>query len=407
MKLRTGIPAFLAICCLLAACQGDKTDTEGKTESTGNAAAVQSTAGASDETQTETESIAEKREAENTAELPCLKEIYGTYGMKAGTCLSPEMIHTPAYESLIREQFNSVTMENLLKPEAILNREESRKAGNLVVEFSPELVELLDWTREKDMAVRGHTFVWYSQTPDWIYYEDFDPDKKFVSREEMLLRMESYISQVFGLLDEGGYLDQFYAYDVVNEALMEDGTLRENNWKTIIGDDYLWYAFSYADAYAPDSVDLYLNDYNEQYKPYAISKIVKTLVDENGRSLVDGIGLQAHLYTQDDYYKYFQAVDTLAATGLKLEITELDMSLGTWQQTLEANEENLSLQGERYQKLIAGLIDRIEKGSLSMDAITFWGFADPLSWKSETYPLLFDGNLDPKPAFFGAALEEE
>ena len=111
--------------------------------------------------------------------------------------------------------------------------------------------------------------------------------------------MESMIRQVFEILTEQGYIDLFYAYDVVNEAWMEDGTMRKSHWSEIIGDDYLWYAFYFADKYAPESIDLYYNDYNEQFKTDTLVKFVKTLVDENGKSLIDGVGLQAHLYTSD------------------------------------------------------------------------------------------------------------
>ena len=131
----------------------------------------------------------------------------------------------------------------------------------------------------------------------WIFHENFDTNAPFVTREVMLARMESYIKQVFEKLDEYGYTDLFYAYDVVNEAWMEDGKIREemNFWYQIIGEDYLWHAFNYANKYAPESIDLYYNDYNEQYKTDALLKFVDTLVDEEGNYLIDGIGLQAHI----------------------------------------------------------------------------------------------------------------
>ena len=116
------------------------------------------------------------------------------------------------------------------------------------------------------MKVRGHVLIWYSQTPDWIFYNDFDKNAGLASREVMLARMESYIKQVFEKLEESGYLDLFYAYDIVNEAWMEDGTMRDSLWLNTIGDDFMWYAFQYANKYAPDYIDLYYNDYNEQFK---------------------------------------------------------------------------------------------------------------------------------------------
>ena len=164
----------------------------------------------------------------------------------------------------------------------------------------------------------------------------------------MLARLTSYIKQVFEKLEEGGYLELFYAYDVANECWMEDGSMRDSKWKQTIGDDYLWQTFNIANQYAPESVDLYYNDYNEQFKTETLVNFVNTLVDENGNYLIDGVGFQAHLYTSDDLDEYFQTVDALAATGLKVEITELDVCLGKYQGYLPDTEENLNYLRQKY-----------------------------------------------------------
>lgn len=336
-----------------------------------------------------------------------LKDIYAEHGIKTGTCLSTKMTSDVNYSKLIKEQFNSVTMENDLKPDAILNQIKSKEEGKLVVEFNDSALRMLKFAKENGMLVRGHTLVWYSQTPSWIFYEDFDANKELVSREVMLDRMENYIKDVFATIDELGYTDLFYAYDVVNEAWMEDGKMRENTWKKVIGDDYIWYAFYYADKYAPESIDLYYNDYNEQMKSLTLANFVETLVDEDGRYLIDGIGLQAHLYTSDDSLKYLDAVKRLGKTGLKLSITELDVSLGAYGKTEKATEENLMKQGRYYYSLISSLLKFSDEGKINLDSITFWGFADNLSWRSTAYPLLFDFKCVPKYSFYGAALMKD
>ena len=336
-----------------------------------------------------------------------LKELFAKHGMKAGTCITAQMIAREETNELIRNQFNSVTMENAMKPEMILNQIESKKAGELVVKFNAEAVQLLDWAKENNFSMRGHTLVWYSQTPEWLFHEDFEVNKDFVSRDELLKRMESMIRQVFEYLSNQGYIDLFYAYDVVNEAWMENGTMRQTYWSDIIGDDYIWYAFYYADKYAPESVDLYYNDYNEQYKTDTLVQFVKTLVDENGEYLIDGVGLQAHLYTSDSLRAYFMTVDALAETGLKLQLTELDVCLGKYMAPLPADETNLSAQGVFYYDLINGLFERVDAGSLKMDALTFWGFADNMSWRREYSPLLYDSKLVPKKALYGALQQRD
>lgn len=331
-----------------------------------------------------------------------LKELFAEHNMKVGTCLTTQMIDNPTTSRLILDQFNSITMENSMKPDYIFNKQKSMETGDLVVEFNNDMIKMLDWAKANDMAVRGHTLVWHSQTPDWIFYEGFDTKNAFVSRDVMLKRMESYIKQMFEKLEEAGYADMFYAYDVVNEAWMEDGSMRESNWRTIIGDDYLWDAFYYANKYAPENIHLFYNDYNEQFKADTLVKFVNTLVDEDGNYLIDGIGLQAHLYTEDDLNGYFRAVEKLASTGLIVELTELDVSLGAWQKTLKGTDDNLRVQGKYFYDLVKGLFERADDGTIQMDALTFWGFADHMSWRKNASPLLYYKDLTPKYSFYGA-----
>lgn len=330
-----------------------------------------------------------------------IKDAFAEHGIKAGTCLSPFMISNADLSNLITEQFNSVTMENAMKPDYIFDKNASITAGYPVVEFNADALSMMAWAKENNFSLRGHTLVWYSQTPDWIFHEEFNSAKPLVTADVMLDRMDHYISQIFSTLEEKGYLDLFYAYDIVNEGVNDDGSLRDCLWKQTIGDDYIWYAFYYANKYAPESVDLYYNDYNEQFKYNGLVKLVETLKDEEGNYLIDGIGLQGHLYTKDDLNTYFRAMETLASTGLKLQVTELDVSLGTWQKIDDATEETLAAQKDFYQKLISGIMERIDSGKISMDALTFWGFADDLSWRHDRSPLLYGKGLVAKPAFEG------
>ncbi len=332
----------------------------------------------------------------------CLKDVFAEHGMKVGTCISGQMIDRPAISKIITENFSSLTCENAMKPDYIFNRNKSKETGDLVVEFNSEALKIMDYAKENGLKMRGHTLVWYSQTPNWIFKEGFENSGDFVDRDTMLARMESYIKQVFEQLEALGYIDLFYAYDVVNEAWMENGTMRQNNWSTIIGDDYLWYAFYYADKYAPESIDLYYNDYNEQMKTQCLLKFVETLKDDTGRYLIDGLGFQAHLYTEDSLVSYFRLVDAIAATGLKVQLTEVDIQLGKWQHPLEANDENFKTQGKFTYALVNGLFERVDNGTLNMDAFTFWGVTDSLSWRAEYSPLCFDKDLQPKYEYYAA-----
>ena len=336
-----------------------------------------------------------------------LKDIYAQHGLKVGTCLNVMMTGNAQMATLVKEQFNSATMENDMKPEAILSEAKCKETGEVVVEFNQNALSMLKFAKENGIALRGHTLVWHSQTPEWFFHEDFDAKKPYVDRDTMLKRMESEIKQVFELLEELGYIDLFYAYDVVNEAWMEDGSLRVSNWKNIIGDDFIWHAFNFANKYAPQSIDLYYNDYNEQFKTDTLEAFVKTLVDADGNYLIDGIGFQAHLYTKDSLDQYFKTVDQLSALGLKIQLTELDVCLGKYQYPSIASAKTYAIQGRFVYELIEGLFKRIDAGTLKMDALTYWGFADAMSWRREYHPSLFDNNMKAKNAFYAAAQMKE
>ena len=331
-----------------------------------------------------------------------LKDVFAEHGMKVGTCISSQVIANGKMAELVLDQYDSLTMENAMKPDYILNQRKSQSEGSLVVEYGQDARNVLSFAKEHGLSMRGHTLIWYSQTPEWIFHENFDEKSGYVGRDEMLNRMETFIRKNFEELKKMGYLDLFYAYDVINEGGMEDGTVRQNHWTEIIGEDYLWYAFYYADKYAPETIDLYYNDYNEQFKAQTLVEFAKTLVDEKGRSLIDGIGLQAHLFTADDLEKYLEGVDILAQSGLKLQLTEIDVGLGKYQAPQTPTKEHLEEQGRFVYELIEGLFERADAGEIKMDAMTFWGFSDGNSWRKEYSPQLFDDTLCPKYAFYGA-----
>lgn len=329
-----------------------------------------------------------------------IKSFYDQHNMLTGTCINGFVINN--FSDHIIENYNSITLENDMKPEAILDHEKSIAAGDIVVNYHERTIDQLEWAKNNNMKARGHVLVWYSQTPQWIFHEDFDTKKSLVDRDTMLARMESYIKQNFELLDKLGYIDMFYAYDIVNEAILDDGSLRDCLWKQIIGDDYIWYAFYYADKYAPEHVKLYYNDFNEQFKTNHIIKLAKSLVDEDGRSLIDGIGCQGHLYTKDSIDDYINTLIAFSATGLDVQITEIDVSLGTWTNILQPTEENLKEQGRWYYQLVKRIIENNQAGKSNVSGITFWGISDAASWRRDRSPLLFDLDFKPKYAYFGA-----
>jgi endo-1,4-beta-xylanase len=213
----------------------------------------------------------------------------------------------------------------------------------------------------------------------------------------------AYIPVVACVVVENDKMLKVAIDETVQPGLGTNMAKNADNWYNIIGEDYIWHAFNFAKKYAPANIALFYNDYNEQFKTATLESFVKTLVDKDGNYLIDGIGLQAHLYTEDSLTEYFKMVDRLAELGLKIEITELDVGLGRWQHIQKANDDTLATQGRFYYNLVEGILQRKDAGTLNIDSLTVWGVTDGRSWRKEYSPLLFDASFGKKPAFYGAA----
>ncbi len=199
------------------------------------------------------------------------------FGGKAGVCVPMAAIGDDARMNLVESQFNSVTMENEMKPESLLGRTPNiGEDGFPILDFSVSdtiLRQIKAYNDtvgmdEKKISVRGHVLVWHSQTPEWFFHEDYNESKPYVSKDVMLSRMENYIMQVMEHYDgeDSEFKGMIYAWDVVNEAVNDtDGGMRtESPWfKIFNSSDYVEQAFVYANKYAPGDVKLFYNDYND------------------------------------------------------------------------------------------------------------------------------------------------
>ena len=214
--------------------------------------------------------------------------------------------------SLAAKQFNSLTAENVMKWERIepVEGQFDWTAADALVAFA----------EAHGMEVAGHVLVWHQQTPDWVFQ---GADGQPASRELLLERMRNHIAAVVGR-----YKGRVHAWEAVNEALNEDGTLRKTPWLEIIGEDYLQKAFEYARAADPDA-HLYYNDYglHRPEKRAGAVRLVKALQDAGVR--VDGVGIQGHfgLDNPRDLQDFEDSITAFAALGSQVHITELDVSV--------------------------------------------------------------------------------
>lgn len=330
-----------------------------------------------------------------------LREIFAKKGMRIGTCIRRESIEPP-YEAILLSQFNSVTLESELKPSYILSQKKSKQTGKLTVAFSEVTKLLLDWCKAHKMAFRGHTLLWYMDSPEWIFRKNFAEDGAWVDREELLTRLEDMVRGYFEELETGGWLPFMYCLDVVNEAVIAPDMLRDTLWGRIIGEDYIRQAFSFARKYAPSHVKLVYNDFDLEAKTDKVIGLINSLVDEKGRKLVDAVGHQGH-------YGVYSNIDTLSdaltriykETGCELQITELDVNISR-----KGTQEELKRQGQFYYRF-AEMITKLAEENIPVTALSLWGFADSVSWMPSNFMHIYDKKLVPKYAYFGLAGKKE
>lgn len=346
-------------------------------------------------------------------DIPAIKDVYKDYFTIGVAATVPEA--QESRQGLIKDQFNSFTTGNELKPDSLLDYEkcisDPKYDDNPQISFK-NAEFLMDFANEAGLPMRGHTLVWHSQTPRWFFAEDYSKDENapLVSKELMLRRLENYIKNVLEY-SQTHYPGLIYAWDVVNEAIEisdgMDGGYRSTDsyWYQIIGEDFVEKAFEYARKYADPEVKLFYNDYNteEELKMRAIIDMVESLKQ---KGLIDGIGLQCHLgHSSPSLANIERSIRKYAETGLEIHITELDMDL------TDNSEVELMKQASRYKRLFIMLKHFKDKDIANITNVTFWGMSDDISWLNKpgvpNYPLLFDKYLVQKPAFWGAILHPD
>ncbi|NLO10502.1 MAG: glycoside hydrolase [Clostridiales bacterium] len=340
-------------------------------------------------------------------EIPSLKEVYKDL-FSMGVAVTASEIPEGRQE-LIKQQFNSLTPGNELKPDSLLDHATSmsdpKYDDNPAISFQ-RVKPILDFAQEANIPVRGHTLVWHSQTPRWFFAVGYSTatDAPLVSKELMLKRMENYIRQVLEYA-QTNYPGLIYAWDVVNEAINpgegdENGyRAKESLWYEVVGPEFIEKAFEYARKYADPDVKLFYNDYNTEEKGRLLymKKLVKELKE---KGLIDGIGLQTHLTIDNpSLMDVNTSLLEYGELGLEVQITELDMGM------TDNSEEELMRQAMRYKRLFMFINNAHESGGANITNVTFWGLSDDISWLNKpsvpSYPLLFDNYLLQKPAFWG------
>lgn len=323
-----------------------------------------------------------------------------------GIALSGYIIqNTEQYGQVILENFNSITCENEMKPDSLLDQAASQ--ANLENAYLHAAVHFdncmpaVKFATEHGMKIRFHTLVWHSQTPKWFFTEDYTDEGQLVDRDVMLARMENYIADVLGYFQEN-YPGLVYAVDVANEAFdIGDGDetgirMNKNLWYETVGADYYYQAFVFARKYASEDMKLFYNDYGCMDKA---DLILEHLARAREEGLIDGIGMQSHLSTDDKIqYKFMLAVKKFCDAGYEVQATELDIGVK------EDSDSAFLLQGRKYRSFFKNMKALQEEG-YPVTGITVWGLNDDLSWRRDEKCLLFDGDMNPKKAYLGAMMD--
>lgn len=340
-----------------------------------------------------------------------LKDEFANY-FRVGNILNGGTVQNSTITASFLKDYNSVECENETKPDATLVQ--SQCNGTNIGVSLKNAASIMDFCVNNHLAMRGHTLVWHSQTPVWFFKENFDANGNWVSSAVMDQRMETYIKNMFEAIQTQYPELNLYAYDVANECISDDqnrtanyGGTREpgenisgqSPWVQIYGSNaFVEKAFTYARKYAPESCQLYYNDYNEywDHKRDAIYSMCKSLYE---KGLLDGIGMQSHINADYDGFSgvsaYTTAMKKFLSIGCDVQITELDI-------TMENGKYTLQQQADKYKAIFQAAMDWNKNPTSDgrVKAVCIWGPDDANTWiKTENTPLLYDTNHQPKLAY--------
>lgn len=304
-----------------------------------------------------------------------------------GTAADPAFLSEPEYAAILGSEFSGLEGENQMKFEIIHPRPDSDANP---YDFLPGDA-LVAFAQSHNMVVRGHTLVWHNQIPDWV------KNGKYSSRRlKGILR--KHIRTVMG-----HYASKIYAWDVVNEAFSDDGTMRSTTWydKPGIGagkgTKYVEQALRWAYKADPH-VKLFYNDYNTETINKKSDAVYAMVADFKRRGVpLDGVGFQSHIDlsfdTPENLESFAKNLERFAKLGLEINITELDIRLK------DGSDSSLAAQAKLYREIASVCVQQP-----ACKLLQTWGFTDKHSWipgffKGQGWGLPWDANYQKKPAY--------
>ena len=334
-------------------------------------------------------------------EVPPAETLQSAASFPMGASVSGKLLQeNAAYRNVVATEHNSVTAENAMK----MNRLHPAADRYDFIEAD----YIVDFARSQGRKrVHGHTLVWHS-FGDIGWVKNFQGDS--AAWENLLKTHIQTVAKHFK--------DKVASWDVVNEAFHDDGTLRVEDkmvndkksegsiWARKLGRDYMARAFRYAHEADPAAL-LFYNDYGQEYSPSKVKAIEGLVADFKRRGVpIHGIGLQMHTSLNASNDGIANALRRLAATGLKVHISELDVLVSNWRNDpdLVFTDALKQAQREKYKFIAAAYRDNVP--AAQRYGITNWNVGDADSWirsfvKIHDWPLPFDDNYQRKPAYYG------
>ncbi|MCR5526230.1 MAG: endo-1,4-beta-xylanase [Lachnospiraceae bacterium] len=345
-----------------------------------------------------------------SAEENNLLNTYGkTYGY-SGTCINLYQLKDYETLQLIKKNYNSITLENEMKPDALLGSssrlisvQEAKKKGYYIPDSYKEayvpqinfstIDEVLKICAQNGLKMRAHTLVWHSQTPTWFFRNGFQGNQSFVQPATMDARMEMYIKTVMNHVYLSKYGDVVYAWDIANEYLHATNS----GWEAVYGKcgtspQFLKKAFTYANEtlkyFKKDkSVKLFYNDFNTYMEVNDVIKLVNYI--NSDKKVCAGVGMQSHLGTNfPSTDSYINAMKSFLNAGFEVQVTEIDIT----------NKGDTDLANYSYD--LFKKINALKKNGGKITGVTWWGLSDQVTWIKNEYPLLFSTPKSPKTAYY-------
>ncbi|WP_051638302.1 endo-1,4-beta-xylanase [Maribacter sp. Hel_I_7] len=345
----------------------------------------------------------EKKTTPEVQKEPTLKESFKS-NFLIGSAVNDNLVSKKDSlgEQIVLTEYNTITPENSMKWMYM-----EPEQGKFEFETADKYI---DFSTKNDIAFIGHNLVWHSQLAGWV--------EKIESKEELSASLKNHVQTV-----AARYSGKIHGWDVVNEALNEDGTLRNSLFLKQLGPDYLINSFKWAEEADPKA-ELYYNDYNmtRQEKRAGAIKLVKDIQASGAR--IDGIGMQAHWGLEDPTLEEIEtSILEYSDLGIQVMITEFDITVLPNPWDLEGAEVSQNFEGSEhmnpYTKELPDSVNTqlaqrykdifslFKKHSDKISRVTFWGINDGVSWLNSwpieertNYPLLFDREYIRKPAYY-------